>query len=405
MQKRFIFLYKFILLFSLSALLATLCQVLDAFSFSLAKQNLLIILFIFYFVGDLFLTAHMLGEPVWPPFTECINKILELSKKFVGGEYTPSPQAWFSRLVRHLSRYEKRCLASIRRDIQQNRITYLQPLDPSCKRWGKLFSLWNEKLHSSGVRWALFSDLYLNQEVDDLAKNRFITDLDLYAKAILLNLYVSVKYNQGEATLIIWVFTKMIPTDWPLCNSRCGKNPPCISSRSNNDEEYFLREYMKSLQQCATLPEFQRVNFCRHIVVTDSPHPKFRSEADLCASLTSHRYEYFRVLHRDSQGRQFGKSFKIVINNSYANCWPKLLSDAIFYGTQSGGAINWGWAVCTTYTSQHRAILLHIFDLNRSDGRDCLNQGLRDFYNAALGRGDPLRWFTDWVTDKREEIT
>lgn len=397
---------KIILVFILLAVLAGIGEVMQnlgipsPLSFKEHPIWLLVVTFIFFIFTDTILTLFLLSEPVVPQFfREFIDKFIELSKK-IGIKYTPSSESLFCRLTRCLKKYDKQPLSDIRDKIRQNNITYLQPLDRSYIVWGNLFSLWKEKMKSNLQRWGLFSDLYLAQEKKDLEISVFATDLELYAKAILLNLYLSFTQDvQERQRVIIWVFTKMLPTDWPLCQNGCNQ---CLSGRGNQDEINFLRNYVQSFRQCATLADRQVHFFYRHILVTKNVHSKFKSNSDLQNSVASHGGQYITFMHNDINNQSFGSSFKIILNNNEADNWPIILNDAVFYGTQGGGNINWNWAICTTYASGHPVILLRIFDLSDQNGRNLLNNEMQNLYNVLNVNG--LDGFTNWVANQREDL-
>ena len=351
---------KIIFLVLLVILIATAGQLWDSLpipvylKFSENRLADVLLVFVLFIFGDSIITSRLLKEAnASHVFVEFTDKALKWFGK-LGLGYSASPHAMFSTLARSHTHYAKTDLRQIRTDVDRNSMNYLKPLDPSLFLWGQLFDQWNTKVPStrslSGVRWALLSDLYLRQELDDLSDSRFATDLNLYAKSILLNLYLSVNNNSSDQTVIAWVFTKMLPTDWPLCQGVCrAATVRCISGRSSN-EERFLRGYSDSLKQCATLPHFENLtSFCRHIIVTHDEHPRFKTHRDLNVSMSSHSNEYFNALHKNSAGNTFGKSFSMKLNDSQANSWPEILSDATFYGTQGGGDILWRWAICTTY--------------------------------------------------------
>ena len=346
-----------------------------------------------------------MGEPIGPSilrerivaFTQWLSKI--------GLNVTPSTSSLFVQLDRRFKKYDVDQLMKIRNDISNANINYLKPLESSSQKWSELFSIWTNRLPSdvclSGIRWGLFSDLYLHQEVTDLKNSRFVTDLNLYAKTILLNSYLLSEIGNGDSVKVIWVFTKMLPTDWPLCNGKCLKSYRCLQ---NNDKNNFLNLYIESLQQFATKPNFNiKTDFCRHIVIVNNHrHNDFRTKALLDKSFNEHRNEYFEKLHTNKSGQRFGRSFSLNIGSRIANKWPDILNDAVFYGTQSHGAITWNWAICTTYTPNHPAIILRLFDISVAEKEKMLNNELKGLFD--LLKLNNLGAFTTYVETTRQEI-
>lgn len=360
---------------------------------------------IFILVNTLFF-LNLMGEPIGPALLKERVVAIALWMSKIGYNITPSANALFVKLYRAFKKYDVDHLEKIRNDISKANINYLKPLESSSKNWGELFTLWAHRLPSnvcfSGIRWGLFSDLYLYQEVNDLNNSRFVTDLNLYAKTILLNSYLSLSEPKINGDVkVIWVFTKMLPTDWPLCNSTCSKDISCLRS---SDENKFLNLYIDSLQQFATKPDFdENTDFCRHMVVVNNhSHDDFKTIHQLTESLRSHSAEYFNKLHTDKSGHKFGRSFSLSIDRNIAYKWPDILNDAVFYGTRLQGAIKWNWAICTTYTPNHPAIILRLFDISETEKESILNNELKNLYDL-LGLNN-LSNFTHYVETKRTHI-
>jgi len=355
----------------------------------------LIVTFLFFIMIDTVITLWVLGEPLKLPFIEkIIDKFMSWTKYLGIPQYKKSSESLLNCLTKKYRKLERYKLARIRNDIEKNNIYYLLPLEPSCKQWGELFSIWGKKLKRkpdiTDLRWALLSDLYLYQERIDLSENRFATELNLYAKTILANLYLSVT-AESETNKVIWVITKMFPTDWPLCNSRCLKDDPykCISGSGTNDE-IFLNSYLDSLRQCATLFN-EKISFRRITVISRSDENKFNY------SYNSHKNEYKNKLHESSLGKDFGNTKKIIVEDNVFQNWPALLNDVVFYGSQRGGAIIWEWVICTSYVPRHPVILLRIFNLLSADEKILINQEFNDLYISLKFNGnDRLRSLFTW---------
>lgn len=311
----------------------------------------------------------------------------------------------------------------IRKHLKDSEIDYLQPLVESCKEWGDILSLWRHKIKSpkiprNRIRWTLLSDIYLHQEIKDFENNEIATGLDLYAKVILLNFYLTVdslgqfkhENPQNIPNRVIWVVTRMLPTDWPLCNGTCNKKFTCLSGNSSKGEEDFLRLYMDSLRACASLKSRDGGNlfFCRHILISKNQSSKltnkFRREYNLAQSLQSHRDEYHKKLHRDVNDQKFSDSYKILIPRNIIDIWPDILNDAVFYGCRDEGSqnIKWEWAICTTYTPQHPSILLQVFDLQIEQNE--LDKKLNILYQQ-LGLRNGFTDFAKWVESTRQIIS
>lgn len=376
-------------------------------------QYLIGIFAFLWFILDTAVICHLLGEPILPTLKKLTIWISKFALK-IGFKIDLSPSAKFVTLRRSLTKYDNKCVKKIREDIKREAIDYLLPILPSCEQWGMLFSSWNNRVGSGvdypGIRWVLLSDYYLFQEHRDLLNGNFATDLDLYARTILLNSYLSldpnkrlIRFGGNNLRPTIWIFTKMLPTDWPLCAGTCAKtSDPCFSKNQSNERK-FLTDYMMYLKKCANL--FHNTDFCRYIIVTDQLGQGFKTEQQLGTSLISHKQEYFTMIHRNSLGDSFGKSFKMKIDSGIAKVWPPILNDAVFYGTTGAGGPQWHWAICTTYLSGHPVILLKVFNIANPQERKDLGKELtglaEELTNMPISSGDPLDIFTNWALEKR----
>lgn len=356
----------------------------------------------------------------------CIIGLYKYWFPVVWSVISPPYPRWDKLAWLHLSLrwYDLRFVRKIRKHIKKANISYLQPIPESFKQWGILLNLWNRKIKNprlnikNKIRWSLLSDFYLNQEQLDIKKNKFATELDLYAKSILLNLYITVdplglvnlvENSSKPPSRMLWVITKMLPTDWPLCTETCSqdKDPRCLSGNVlRKDEEKFLKNYMRSLKACAGLKSADGgdIIFCRHILVANSRKLGFKSKEELDKSLTNHRIEYFQGLHRDIDGMLFGKSYSILLEDHIDKSWPEILNDSVFYGYRHKGSdyINWEWAICTTYTPEHPTILLHIYDLKK--GKEKLENELDSLCQALGIHDDKFNKFIKWIEEKRDII-
>jgi hypothetical protein len=359
-----------------------------------------------FLVLDTIRTLSLLGHPLYPPVLDSLAKrVTRLLSRI--GLATPKPTArcHFLRLFHALRK--KGELKDERDKINIARLIPTQ-VRPSCELWGELFQEWERKIHSNGqqelaLRWGLLSDIYLLQEWNDLQQNRFATELNLYTHAILLNLYVTaVSAERAKAQPVVWVFTKMIPTDWPLCPGTCSKTTACLSAPGANEKEKgFLQEYINALRAFACRDDFRNSWFDRYIIVTQSAHKSFKTTNDLEVAFRGHGKLYLTMLHQSTCGAKCGQSYALVLAATQADAWPELLNDATFFGLAAGGDITWRYAICTTYSPTHPVILLRTFDLENA--ADALEDELDLFFNIARLE-KTLCAFTRWVTSTRQDI-
>lgn len=245
---------------------------------------------------------------------------------------------------------------------QFEKVTYLGNIPKSRESFGRLLATWNEKLSLrpairgsgdiSGDLWTTISDIYLQEEVDDLKKGIFVTNIRIYSKLLLGSLvHLQVKHQERQiGKPIMYVVTKQIPSQWPL-NGKGMITDPLIKE--------VLLNYEQSFQQ---LLEGTGFSFKRFIIVSNDQQPrKTYTPQDLYCDLKNNDlYQaYITTLHHKDQAVSEANAIEVK------GIWPMNLSDLVLFGIESPGCPFWQWMVSTTMEIGHPVMLVAIYDHNQ----------------------------------------
>ena len=173
-----------------------------------------------------------------------------------------------------------------------------------------------------------------------------------------------VHHGNGKVPeILIHVFTKQLPSDWPLWGSSINPNDD-----PQNGLERYIRDFYRFLNQGKDNGYSVSV---RRVIIIDNGRSDIGKEKceRIChdtndATFQEHWKTYLKYLHNeDVSGAQVYWTERP---------WPGWISDAVFYGIHvPDKPTRWLWGVTTSYDAGEDVVLLRLHNkLNRElDGR------------------------------------
>lgn len=171
--------------------------------------------------------------------------------------------------------------------------------------------------------------------------------------------------NDTRPEILIYVYTKQLPSDWPLWKASIDEN-----EHPQNALERYIRDFHTFLKQGTRRGYSAKV---RRVIVIDnggsedSKEKCERIRRDTCdETLKEHWKTYLSYLHNDDVS---GATVYWT-----ERPWPGWISDAVFYGIREPGkTLLWLWGITTSYDTGEDLILLRLHrKLNRKlDGGWC----------------------------------
>jgi hypothetical protein len=175
--------------------------------------------------------------------------------------------------------------------------------------------------------------------------------------------------NGNSPEILICVYTRQLPSDWPLWGALLNPN-----ENPQTSLERYIRDFHRFLNEASHRGYSVSVN---RVIVIDNGLSK--SGIEKCLRICQDR-------HEPSFKRHWDTYIRYLHNNDLSGAsvywtkrpWPGWISDAVFYGVKEPNKpLRWLWGVTTSYDAGEDLVLLRLHSkLNRElDGRWC-NGGL-----------------------------